>query len=105
MSWAAAGRARRTGGGVVFLRTREGCWSPPTRRAGGTLAAFADGLSRLPATSAALAEGRIHRAQADTIAYETSLLDADRAAAVEQLIMGEAPRLTVAPLQLRATAQ
>ena len=39
--------------------------------------------------------------QADTIAYETSLLDADRAAAVEQLIMGEAPRLTVTRLQRR----
>jgi hypothetical protein len=72
----------------------------PRRTARNLIASAAD-LSRLPATTAALAAGRIHRAQADMISFETALLDPDLAAAVEQLIIDEAPRLTTTLLRRR----
>jgi hypothetical protein len=71
------------------------------RRTARDLVASASDLSRLPATMAALAAGRIHRAQADMISFETALLDPDLAAAVEQLIIDEAPRLTTTLLRRR----
>jgi hypothetical protein len=71
------------------------------RRSAGTLLNFAANLWKLPATTAALAEGRIHRAQADVLAFETAYLDAELAAAVEQLVLDDAPRLTTTRLQRR----
>jgi Domain of unknown function (DUF222) len=73
-----------------------------TRRAAGNLLSFAADLSKLPATTAALAAGRIHRAQADVIAYETAQLDPDLAAKVEQLILADAPRQTTTRLRRQA---
>jgi hypothetical protein len=70
-----------------------------TRRAASTLLSFSAELSGLPVTAAALAEGRIHRAQADVIADETSHLDADLAGGVEQLVIEDAPRLTTTRLR------
>ena len=72
-----------------------------TRRSARTLQGVAADLASLPATTAALAEGRIHRAQADVISFETSLLDPDLAAAVELLVIEDAPRLTTTQLQRR----
>jgi Domain of unknown function (DUF222) len=71
------------------------------RRTARTLIASAADLSRLPATTAALAAGRIHRAQADMISFETALLDPGLAAAVELLVIEEAPRLTTTLLRRR----
>ena len=72
-----------------------------TRRSAGAVLDFATSLDRLPATAAALAAGRIDRTRADVIAYETGLLDAGLAAAVEQLVIGDAPRLTASGLRHR----
>jgi hypothetical protein len=55
----------------------------------------------MPATMAALSSGRIDRAKADVIAYETGLLDDTLAAAVEQLVIDDAPTLTTSGLQAR----
>jgi hypothetical protein len=71
-----------------------------SRRAGGRLIGFAVDMTQLPATSAALWEGRLDRVKAEVISYETGLLDPDMAAVVEQLVIEDAPRLT--PSQLRA---
>jgi hypothetical protein len=73
-----------------------------TRRSAGQLLGFAESLARLPATRAALASGRIDRARADVIAYETGLLDDALAAAVEQLVIEDAPALTTGKLRARA---
>jgi hypothetical protein len=72
-----------------------------TRRAAENLLGFATSLARLPATSAALAAGLIDRDKADLIAYETALLDDVLAAAVEQLVIEDAPRLTLPGLRAR----
>ena len=72
-----------------------------TRRAAGSLLDFATSLARLPATQAALAAGRIDRARADVIAYETAFLDDALAAAVEQLVIKDAARLTTSGLRAR----
>jgi hypothetical protein len=72
-----------------------------TRRSADTLLCFAATLSKLPATTAALAAGRIHRAQADVIADETSQLSPELAAAVEQLVLADAPWLTTTALRRR----
>lgn len=72
-----------------------------TRRSAGQLLGFAESLARLPATRAALASGRIDRARADVIAYETGLLDDALAAAVEQLVIEDAPALTTGKLRAR----
>jgi Domain of unknown function (DUF222) len=72
-----------------------------TRRSAGVLLSLATALGRLPATSAALAEGRLHRAQAVVVADETELLEPDLAAAVEQLVIEDAPRLTTTRLRRR----
>jgi hypothetical protein len=72
-----------------------------TRRSAGSLLAFATSLARLPATAAALATGQIDRDRADVIAYETALLDDALAAAVEQLVIEDAPRLTTSKLRAR----
>jgi hypothetical protein len=72
-----------------------------TRRSAGRLLDFADRLARLPATMAALSSGRIDRAKADVVAYETALLDDTLAAAVEQLVIEDAPTLTTSGLQAR----
>ncbi len=73
-----------------------------TRRSAGPLLDFAQSLARLPATQAALAAGRIDRARADVIAYETAMLDDDQlAAAVELLVIEDAPRLTTSKLRDR----
>ena len=72
-----------------------------TRRFAGRLLTFAADLARLPATSAALAAGQIDRAKAGLIAYETALLDPGMAAAVELLVIEDAPQLTTTGLQRR----
>jgi hypothetical protein len=72
-----------------------------TRRSAGRLLDFAGSLARMPATMAALSSGRIDRAKADVIAYETGLLDDSLAAAVEQLVIEDAPTLTTSGLQAR----
>jgi hypothetical protein len=72
-----------------------------TRRSAGRLLDFAGSLARLPATMGALSSGRINRAKADVIAYETELLDDTLAAAVEQLVIEDAPTLTTSGLQAR----
>jgi hypothetical protein len=79
---------------VALLLTR-------TRRSAGALLEFADTLDRLPATKAALAAGQIDRDRANVLAYETALLDDDLAAAVEQLVIEDAPRLTTSGLRAR----
>ncbi|HEV2452325.1 MAG TPA: DUF222 domain-containing protein [Streptosporangiaceae bacterium] len=58
-------------------------------------------LSRLPATMAALSAGRIDRGRAAVIGYETGLLDDSLAAAVEQLVIEDAPAQTTARLRAR----
>jgi hypothetical protein len=58
-------------------------------------------LSRLPATTAALRAGRIDRGRAAVIGYETALLDDRLAAAVEQLVIEDAPAQTTARLRAR----
>jgi hypothetical protein len=72
-----------------------------TRRSAARLLTLAADLARLPATSTALAAGQIDRAKADVIAYETALLDPELAAAVELLVIEDAPRLTTTGLQRR----
>jgi hypothetical protein len=72
-----------------------------TRRSAGLLLGFAESLRRLPATMSALRAGRIDRPRADVIAYETALLDAALAAAVEQLVIEDAPALTTTGLRAR----
>ncbi|MGH3155809.1 MAG: hypothetical protein ACRDNF_04420, partial [Streptosporangiaceae bacterium] len=72
-----------------------------TRASAQRLLDFADGLSRLPATAAALWDGRIDRAKAEVIAFETGLLAGELAAAVELLVIEEAPRLTGTVLRRR----
>ena len=72
-----------------------------TRRSAARLLTFAADLARLPATSAALAAGQIDRAKAGLIAYETALLDPGLAAAVELLVIEDAPQLTTTGLQRR----
>jgi hypothetical protein len=79
---------------VALLLTR-------TRRSAGVLLEFADTLDRLPATKAALAAGQIDRDRANVLAYETALLDDELAAAVEQLVIEDAPRLTTSGLRAR----
>jgi hypothetical protein len=58
-------------------------------------------LGRLPAAMAALRAGRIDRARAAVIAYETELLDDDMAAAVELLVIEDALGLDPARLRRR----
>jgi hypothetical protein len=72
-----------------------------TGRAAGRLLEFADSMARLPATMAALGRGQIDRPRADVIAYETGLLDDTLTAAVEQLVIEDAPSLTTGGLQAR----
>jgi hypothetical protein len=72
-----------------------------SRRAATSLFGLSDRMSKLPATTLALAEGRLHRAQAAVIADETAELDPDLSAAVEQLVIEDAPRLTTTGLQRR----
>lgn len=72
-----------------------------TRPAAQGLLGTAASITRLPATMGALAAGRIDRYKADVIAYETALLDADMAAAVEQLVIENAPDLTSSRLRAR----
>ena len=72
-----------------------------TGRAAGLLLEFADSMARLPATMAALGRGQIDRPRADVIAYETGLLDDTLTAAVEQLVIEDAPSLTTGGLQAR----
>lgn len=72
-----------------------------TRTSAQRLLDFADGLTRLPATAAALWDGRIDRAKAELIAYEASGLDPELAAAVEMLVIEDAPRLTTTMLRRR----
>jgi len=72
-----------------------------TRRSAARLLTLAANLARLPATSAALAAGRIDRVKADLIAYETALLEPELAGAVELLVIEDAPRLTTTGLQRR----
>jgi hypothetical protein len=72
-----------------------------TRYSAQKLLDFAAALSRLPATTAALWAGRIDREKAELIAFETALLDAELAAAVELLIIEDAPRLTTTILRRR----
>jgi hypothetical protein len=73
-----------------------------TRRSAGALLGFAESLARLPATAGALAAGRIDRARADVLAYETGLVEDDAvAAAVELLVIEDAPRLTTSKLRDR----
>jgi hypothetical protein len=72
-----------------------------TRRSAARLLTLAADLARVPGTSAALAAGQIDRAKADVIAYETALLNPELAAAVELLVIEDAPRLTTTGLQRR----
>src|SRR5579872_7394606 len=72
-----------------------------TRRAAGRLRLAAADVARLPATTAAFYDGRIDRVKAELIGYETGLLDEDLAVAVEQLVIGDAPRLTTSGLRAR----
>ena len=72
-----------------------------TRPAAQVLVGTAASIMRLPATMGALAAGRIDRYKAEVIAYETALLDADIAAAVEQLVIEDAPGLTSSRLRAR----
>src|ERR1700690_2924053 len=73
-----------------------------TGRAAIGLMGQAAALRRLPATMAALRAGRIDRARAGVIAYETELLDDDAvAAAVELLVIEDAPGLDPARLRRR----
>src|SRR6202142_3825349 len=73
-----------------------------TSRAATGLMDQAAALRRLPATMAALRAGRIDRARAAVIAYETELLDDDDvAAAVELLVIEDALGLDPARLRRR----
>jgi hypothetical protein len=72
-----------------------------TRRAAGRLLGFATDLDPLPATRQALWDGRIDPVKAELIGYETGLLDPELAAAVEQLVIEDAPRLTSTALRAR----
>jgi hypothetical protein len=73
-------------------------WSgPATRRLLGT----AISMVHLPATQAALRDGKIDRLKAEVIAYETDLLDPALAAAVELLVIEDAPALTNSQLRAR----
>src|SRR5579875_76402 len=73
-------------------------WTRPAAR---RLLATGVSLARLPATWAALSAGRIDRLKADVIAYETELCEDELAAAVELLVIGEAPGLTTGQLRAR----
>jgi Domain of unknown function (DUF222)/HNH endonuclease len=72
-----------------------------TRPAAQRLLSTGVSLARLPATSEALWAGRIDRLKAELIAYETGALDAELAAAVELLVIDDAPRLTTGQLRAR----
>jgi hypothetical protein len=72
-----------------------------TRPAAQRLLATGASLARLPATSEALWAGRIDRLKAELIAYETGCLDPELAAAVELLVIDDAPRLTTGQLRAR----
>jgi hypothetical protein len=72
-----------------------------TRPAAQRLLATGASLARLPATSEALWVGRIDRLKAELIAYETGCLDPELAAAVELLVIDDAPRLTTGQLRAR----
>ena len=74
-----------------------------TGRAADILLDLATALRRLPATSAALAAGRIDRYKAAVIADEVTGLSAEHAAAVEQQVLGNAPAQTTG--QLRAATR
>src|SRR5215469_7474857 len=74
-----------------------------TGRAADILLDLATALRRLPATSAALAAGRIDRYKAAVIADEVTGLNAEHAAAVEQQVLGNAPAQTTG--QLRAAVR
>jgi hypothetical protein len=74
-----------------------------TRRSAGRLVDLAVELDRLPLTRAALAAGQIDERSAEVIAEECAGLDDAHAAAVEKLIIGQAPKLTSG--QLRAVAR
>lgn len=86
---------------LEHLDSEVGLLLAVTRRSAARLLTLAADLARLPATSAALAAGRIDRAKADVIAYETALLDPELAAAVELLVIEDTPRLTTTGLQRR----
>ncbi len=72
-----------------------------TRRAAGRLLRFAGDLRQLPATRQALWDGRIDATKAELIGYETGLLHPALAAAVELLVIEDAPRLTTTALRAR----
>ena len=74
-----------------------------TGRAADVLLDLASALGRLPATSAALAAGRIDRFKAAVIADEVTGLSRDHAAAVEQQVLDYAPGQTTG--QLRAATR
>ena len=74
-----------------------------TGRAADALLDFALVLDRLPATMAALADGRIDRCKAAVIADEVTGLSRDHAAAVEQQVLDRAPGQTSG--QLRASTR
>ena len=61
----------------------------------------ATALARLPATMAALRAGQIDRTRAAVLAFETELLDDTLAAAVELLVIENAPGQTSAELRRR----
>jgi Domain of unknown function (DUF222) len=86
--------AEHTGSEVAMLLA----W---TRPAADRLLNAAISLDRLPATTDALWTGRIDRLKADVIVYETGLLDAEVAAAVELLVIEDAPALTTSQLRAR----
>ena len=74
-----------------------------TARASDVLLDLATALGRLPATMAALTDGRIDRYRAAVIADEIAGLGDEHAAAVEQQILDDAPGQTTG--QLRAVAR
>jgi hypothetical protein len=74
-----------------------------TTRSADRLLGFAWGLSRLPRTTAALTTGDIDRDRALVIADEVSGLSRPHASAVEDAVIGRAPRQTTG--QLRASAR
>jgi Domain of unknown function (DUF222) len=74
-----------------------------TARAADVLLDLATALRRLPATTAALAAGRIDRYRATVIADEVAGLGDEHAAAVEQQVLDDAPGQTTG--QLRAAAR
>ncbi len=71
-----------------------------TARSADRVLELACGLARLPRTRAALAKGDIDQAKAAVITDETSALDDTLAAAVEDVVIGDAPGQTTG--QLRA---